>query len=220
MTQRTPIAVSSEQAKQIGRIAEDVALEHEGGSTKAELAKFSPDSGERLLALIACERKLESLLVQYGPWVTVQLGTRPGILVLEKEIDARDDLGISPGARHVLKKVSVASRPTDLDLYVVSASDLGFTIRDTRRDVIFAAAEKLGFYPVPAEVGPQLMLQLDDKSAVGEGVVVASEPILGSGRIPDIFAIRQHGGGLLLDAYCGYASNKWRPRRRCLFCRK
>jgi len=225
MTQRTSVEVkpvSTGLAVQLVRMDEDFVRQYPGGLARLELAKGHPDIKARTFALwdeLARERELALPLTERGPWANVQLGTYPNVVVLEKEIDTRNGLDMGSWARDILKKVSVASQPTNLDLYIVGVGELGFT-KNTRRDVIYAAAEKLGFYPVPAEVGPQVALQFGDKFAIGEWAVVASEPILDSDRSPSVFYVRRSGDGFWLAASYGRADFGWNPVDRFLFCRK
>ena len=56
----------------------------------------------------------------------------------------------------------VVAKETDVDLIVMSVTDLGFPEGASLKD-IYAKARALGLYLCPVEVGPQLRLQYHDQ---------------------------------------------------------
>jgi len=65
---------------------------------------------------------------------------------------------------------------TEVDLVVLSISELGFGTQKPSINNIYARAESLGFELCPAEVGPQLRLQYLDQPP-GELLHIAMQPI-------------------------------------------
>ena len=82
---------------------------------------------------------------------------------LANEIIGRPAFGLSP-------------TKTELDLVVLSVSELGFGERNVSISNINARAESLGFALCPPEAGPQLRLQYLDQP-LGEVLHIAMQPI-------------------------------------------
>ena len=152
-------------------------------------------------------------------WNTVQLGTHPSAMALAKAIDAQKGYGMSNWAQRILAKTPVASEPTSIDLYLISVKDLGHN-QTTRRDTIYESAARLGFVSVPAEVGPQVLLQFGDQLAVNEWLTVAMEPIVDSEGLPRVFDVERSEDGCWLVAHYVSPGSEWCPVVRFLFRRK
>jgi hypothetical protein len=82
---------------------------------------------------------------------------------------------------------SVSDEEVDLDLIIVSVSELGLEDKSSRNDVIERALS-LGLSLCPAEVGPQLRLQYLEQPR-GEWLQVAMEPIYDACGLPSVFTI-------------------------------
>ena len=86
--------------------------------------------------------------------------------------------------------------PVELDLVVLSVSELGFGDLASLHD-IYARAVSLGFELCPAEVGPALRLNYFDQP-LGEFLHIAMKPVAKyNGELVD-FTIGNGGNGLLL----------------------
>ena len=70
---------------------------------------------------------------------------------------------------------TIATEETEVDLVVVSVSELGFQYRATRAQ-IYQRAQEFGLELCPPEVGPQLRLQYQEQHE-DESLLVGIEPM-------------------------------------------
>jgi hypothetical protein len=103
---------------------------------------------------------------------------------------------ISSDADDILARISVAPKPTVLDLYRVTNTELGLPPCQTLSNEAFEAIRQIGGEKVTAEVGPQYCLQMPGQT--GECVLIYMDPILGSNGIPLLFGIENYEGSLWL----------------------
>jgi hypothetical protein len=131
-------------------------------------------------------------------WKTVALGEFANSFALRNALDAAD-CGTGDLAEEILARpaFTLASTKTDVDLVVVSATDLGLTTEFVSLRDVYARAEKFGLSLAPAEVGPELRLQYLDQP-IGEFLHVGMKPIMTWRGDPIIFVVVNGGAGLIL----------------------
>ena len=151
-------------------------------------------------------------------WKTIRLGTG-----LRTAGDFRQTLmtvGIRIGewANNILGQPAFKASETEeeVNLVVVSVSELGFKSGGATRKDIYARAQALGLTLCPAEVGPQLRLQYQDQPK-GEWLYIAMEPIAGSGGSLSVFSVGHSGSGRWLDSGHGSPDYFWDGDDRFVF---
>src|SRR5215204_1143489 len=92
-------------------------------------------------------------------WRTITVGTFANSFALLSALDAAG-CSIGGSAEEILARpdFTVGSTRTDLELFAVSAAELGFQNGTARLADIYARAQQLGFGLAAAEVAPQLRL--------------------------------------------------------------
>ena len=130
-------------------------------------------------------------------WRTITVGTFANSFALLNALDAAG-CGIGGMAEEILARpaFNVGTRKTSVELFAVSAAELGFQPDTVRLADVYARAQQLGFGLAAAEVGPQLRLQYFDQP-IGE-LVIAMEPIKTWKGEPVILAVANGGAGLVL----------------------
>lgn len=130
-------------------------------------------------------------------WRTIKVGTFANSFALLNALDAAG-CAIGGLAEEVLARpaFSVATTRTDVELFALSAADLGFRTDAAPLADIFARAQQLGFGLAAAEVAPQLRLQYFDQP-MGE-LLIGMEPIKTWAGEPVILAVANGGAGLVL----------------------
>ena len=134
--------------------------------------------------------------IEMPVWKTVKLGTcktpdeyRKALKKVGRRIgDLGDD---------ILGRITCSKEEVDLDLVVLSVSDLGLK-NSARYADICAKAQKLGLELCPAEVGPALRLQYGDQPK-DEWLHVLTTDRSGL----DEFTVENDGGELWLSGYDG-----------------
>ena len=158
------------------------------------------------------------LIMERPSWMTIQLGTHKSNKDLRKELE-KTGHRIGDCGGDILKKIDVATEPTEVDLIVLSNAELGFpdgcTVAET-----YEAAQKLGLELCPAEVGPQLRLQYTNQP-MDEWLLVAMDPITDSDGVLCVFGVGRDGSGSGLegsngrpDGRCWYGDARWGFVRR------
>jgi len=162
---------------------------------------------------------LEVRPVEHKVFKTIKLGT--GLKTADDFRKAIRDSGMQIGdwANEILGKpaFTAATEETEIDLVAKSVAELGFKDRATREQ-IYNRAKEIGLDLCPVEVGPQLRLQYKDQSN-GEWLVVATEPIAGSGGGLGLFGVGRDGSGLWLHGCCGRPGTIWYAGFRFVFAR-
>ena len=157
---------------------------------------------------------------EFKVFKTIKLGI-PGLKTADDFRKSLKDNGFKVGdwANDILGKpaFTVATEETELDLVVVSVSELGFK-KGATREQIYARAKERGLDLCPAEVGPQLRLQYTDQPN-GEWLVIAMEPIRDSDGSLGLFGVEHAGHGLWLSGYYDDSDNVWGAYDQWVFAR-
>jgi hypothetical protein len=151
-------------------------------------------------------------------WRTIAIGTFANSFALLTALDAAG-CGIGGLAEEVLARpaFSVRTAKADVDLFAVSAAELGLTAATAPLADILARAQRLGFGLAPPEVAPQLRLQYLDQP-IGE-LVVGMEPIKTWTGEPVILSVANGGAGLVLIGRDGSAEAPISMATRFVFVR-
>jgi hypothetical protein len=107
---------------------------------------------------------------------------------------------------------------TNVELFAVSAAELGFETDTVSLAAIYARAQLLGFGLAAAEVGPQLRLQYLDQP-IGEFLTIGMEPIRTWNGERAIITVANGGAGLILISQDGNADAQISVASRFLFVR-
>ncbi|KRR07062.1 hypothetical protein CQ12_24810 [Bradyrhizobium jicamae] len=137
-------------------------------------------------------------------WRTITVGTFANSFALLSALDAAG-CGIGSLAEEILARpaFNVGTTKANVELFAVSAAELGFQTGTVRLAEVYARARQLGFGLAAAEVGPQLRLQYFDQP-MGE-FLIAMEPIRTWKGDPVILAVANGGAGLVLIGQDGSA---------------
>jgi hypothetical protein len=151
-------------------------------------------------------------------WRTIVVGTFSNSFAL---LNALDAAGCSIGglAEEVLARpaFTVDTTKASVELFAVSAAELGFETDTARLADVYARAQQLGFALAAAEVAPQLRLQyLDQPMGV---LLIGMEPIKTWTGVPIILAVANGGAGLVLIGRDGSADAEIPVAARFLFTR-
>jgi len=151
-------------------------------------------------------------------WRTITVGTFANSFAL---LNALDAAGCSIGglAEEVLARpaFTVGTRKASVELFAVSAAELGFQAGTARLADVYARAQELGFGLAAAEVAPQLRLQFRDQP-MGE-YLIGMEPIKTWKGEPVILTVANGGEGLVLIGRDGRADAEIPVTARFLFTR-
>jgi hypothetical protein len=151
-------------------------------------------------------------------WRTITTGTFANSFAL---LTALDTAGCSIGslAGEVLARpaFTVGTTRANVELFAVSAAELGFQTDTARLADIYARARQSGFGLAAAEVAPQLRLQFLDQP-IGE-FVIGMEPIRTWTGEPVILTVANGGAGLVLIGRDGSADAQIPVAARFLFVR-
>jgi hypothetical protein len=151
-------------------------------------------------------------------WRTITIGTFANSFALLNALDAAG-CGIGGLAGEILARpaFTVGTGQTSVELFAVSAAELGFQIGTARLADIYARAQQLGFGLAAAEVAPQLRLQFLDQP-IGE-FLIGMEPIKTWNGEPVILTVANGGAGLVLIGRDGSAHAEIPVASRFLFVR-
>jgi hypothetical protein len=161
-------------------------------------------------------------------WKTIRLGTglktatdfRKVLIVDFRKAAIMSGNHIGDCGNDILGRLAftAVTEETEVDLVIVSVSELGFKDGATRKD-IYARALELGLQLCPNEVGPQLRLQYKDQPN-GEWLLIGMEPITDSRSYPRVFGVLRHDGGMqFLDGSHGDLDYFWLGCHRWVFMR-
>src|SRR5258705_8021628 len=151
-------------------------------------------------------------------WRTITVGTFSNSFALLNALDAAG-CSIGSSAEEILARpaFTVGTRKTNVELFAVSAAELGFQTDTARLADIYARAQQLGFELAAAEVAPQLRLQYYDQP-MGE-FLIGMEPIKTWKGAPVILTVANAGVGLVLIGRDGNADAEITVAARFLFVR-
>jgi len=159
---------------------------------------------------------------RHGPsfkvWKTIRLGT--GLKTAKDFYEAIVTSGnrIGDWGHDILNQPAFVARETEKEVSIVniSVAELGFEDGATRKD-IYDRAIRLGLNLCPAEVGPQLCLQYNNKPK-GEWLCVAMKPIADSGAgVSRIFCVGHDGVVNWFFGVNGSPDSFWSGCSRWLF---
>lgn len=174
------------------------------------------ESGE--LAKVRDGQIVSRAVCLFPIWKTIQLGIHKDVKALSKAIVAKKSC-ISDWGKDILKRISVSSKETEIDLVKLTVVELGFP-KGATREQIYAKAKELGLDLCPAEVGPQLRLQYQDQ-LYEEWILIGMEPILDSYADSRIFRVGHNCDACWLHSTYGNPDGVWRPEGVWVFaCRK
>ena len=151
-------------------------------------------------------------------WKTITVGTFANSFALLNALDAAG-CGIGGSAQEILARpaFAVGTTKTSVELFALSAAELGFRADTVPLADIFARAQQLGFELAAAEVAPQLRLQYFDQP-MGE-LLIGMEPIKTWKGEPVILAVTNGGAGLVLIGRDGSADAEIPVASRFVFVR-
>jgi hypothetical protein len=157
--------------------------------------------------------------VDVSVWKTITIGTFANVFALSTALDAVG-CGIGNSAGEILARPTFTLRgaKTNVELFTVSAAELGFKTDTASLADIFARAKQLGFGLAAAEVGPQLRLQYFDQP-IGEFLIIGMEPIRTWTGAPVILNVANGGAGLILIGQDGSADAQISVASRFVFVR-
>lgn len=158
-------------------------------------------------------------------WKTIKLGI--GLRTADdfRRVLENHDFQIGDETYDILGKPAfrVASEEAEVDLVVVTVSELGFkrnTYRGAYRKDIYKRALEFGLELCPPEVGPQLRLQYKDQP-MGERLHIGMVPIRRSRDDPRVFSVERLllAGSMKLDSFNGSRNQFWDSSCRWVFVR-
>ncbi|MDE5454126.1 DUF1127 domain-containing protein [Bradyrhizobium sp. CSA112] len=152
-------------------------------------------------------------------WKTITVGMFADSFALSNALGAVG-CGIGNLAGEILARpaFTLSATKTNVELFVVSAAELGFETDTASQADIYARAQQLGFGLAAAEVAPQLRLQYFDQPA-GEFLIVGMEPIKTWNGEPIILTVANGGAGLILIGQDGSTDAQRSVVSRFLFVR-
>lgn len=152
-------------------------------------------------------------------WRKIAMGTFSGPLSLANALNAAS-CGVGNSAEEILARpaFTVSAAKAEVELFSVSAAELGFETKTASLADIYARAQRVGFGIASAEIGPQLRLQYLDQP-VGEFLIVAMNPISTWKGEPVILTVANGGAGLILIGQDGNAHAQMPVSSRFLFVR-
>src|SRR3989338_3855295 len=167
-----------------------------------------------------CAAKLAGPQIDLKIFKTINLGT--GLKTADDFRKSLWDSGnkVSSEANGILgnSAFTVAVKKIKIDLAIKSVDELGFKDGATRKR-IYGRANELGLDLCPAEVGPQLRLQYKDQPEK-ENLIVAMNPIAGSGGALGLFLVGRGASGLWLGGGCVFPGGIWFAGLRFVFARR
>jgi len=152
-------------------------------------------------------------------WKTITVGTFANSFALRNALDAAGcSIGNSAGEILARPAFTLSATKTEVELFAVSAAELGFQTDTASLADIYARAQHLGFGLAAAEVAPQLRLQYFDQP-IGEFLIIGMEPIKTWNGEPVILTVANDGAGLIVIGQDGSANAEIPVACRFLFVR-
>jgi hypothetical protein len=152
-------------------------------------------------------------------WKTITVGTFADTFALRNALDAAGcSVGDLVGQIFARPAFTLSLTKTNVELFAVSAADLGFYADTASLADIYGRAREQGFRLAPAEVAPQLRLQYFDQP-VGEFLIIGMEPIKTWEGEPVILSVVNGGAGLVVIGQNGSADAQISVASRFLFVR-
>jgi hypothetical protein len=150
-------------------------------------------------------------------WKTITVGNFTDTFALHKALDAAGcSIGDLVGQILARPAFTLSATKTNVELFAVSAAELGFQTDTAALADIYGRALKLGFQLAAAEVAPQLRLQYFDQP-IGEFLIIGMEPIKTWEGQPVILTVANGGAGLVIIGQDGSADAQISVVSRFLF---
>ena len=152
-------------------------------------------------------------------WKTISVGKFADSFALINGLDAAGcSIGDSAGEILARPAFTLSATKTDVELFAVSAAELGFQADTASLADIYARAQQLGFGLATAEVAPLLRLQYFDQP-IGEFLIIGMKPIKTWNGEAVILNVANGGAGLILIGQDGSADAQIPVACRFLFVR-
>src|SRR6185503_1712095 len=137
-------------------------------------------------------------VVDVPVWRKISVGMFSNSFALRNALSAK---GCAVGglAGEILARpaFTLSGTKTFIELFAVSAAELGFETATTSLGQIYTRARQLGFELAAAEIAPQLRLQYLDQP-IGEFLIIGMEPTKTWQGEPVILTVANGGAGLIL----------------------
>jgi len=152
-------------------------------------------------------------------WKTITVGTFADTFALRNALDAAGcSVGDLVGQILARPAFTLSVTKTNVELFAVSAAELGFYTDTASLSDVYERAQLLGFRLAPAEIAPQLRLQYFDQP-IGEFLIIGMEPIKTWEGEPVILTVANGGAGLIILGQDGRADAQISVASRFLFVR-
>src|SRR5258708_16505914 len=152
-------------------------------------------------------------------WKTITVGTFADSFALINALDAAGcGIGSSGGEILALPAFTLSAAKANVELFTVSAAELGFRTDTASLADIYARAQQLGFRLWAHKVATQLRLQYFDQP-IGEFLIIGMKPIRTWEGQPVILNVANGGAGLILIGQDGSADAQISVASRFLFVR-
>jgi hypothetical protein len=151
-------------------------------------------------------------------WKTIRVGTVADKWDLHHALDAAN-CGIGDSAEDIFAQPDFIVSATKIEADLVSVSLVQLGIERARFEDLFAQAQRFGFAPAAAEIGPQLRLQYFEQP-LGEFLNIAMAPIKTRDGKPKIFVVGNGGAGLLLTGTDAGDATEFHASARFVFVRQ
>ena len=152
-------------------------------------------------------------------WKTISIGTFTDTFALRNALDAAGcSIGDLAGQILARPAFTISAAKTIVELFAVSAAELGFDTDTASLADIYGRAQQLGFRLAAAEVAPQLRLQYFDQP-IGEFLIIGMEPIKTWEGEPVILTVANGGAELTIIGHDGGADKQISVASRFLFVR-
>ena len=159
---------------------------------------------------------------EFPIWKTISLGMRKSPDEYRKALK-QVRISIGDWGYDILDRIAYSQEEIEVDLVVLSVSELGF-YRSAKYKDLCAKALELGLQLCPAEVGPALRLSYKEQPG-GERLRIAMTAITSYGRCDSIFEVvhevelEYEEDELWLGGNCGVPDIRRRIRSRFVFVR-
>jgi len=138
-------------------------------------------------------------------WKTITVGKFANSFDLINALDAAGcSIGDSAGEIIARPAFTLSATKVDVELFAVSAAELGFKADTASLTDIYARAQQLGYGLATPEVAPQLRLRYFDRP-IGEFLIIGMKPIKTWNGEPVILNVANGGAGLILIGQGGSA---------------
>jgi uncharacterized protein YjiS (DUF1127 family) len=150
-------------------------------------------------------------------WKKISVGTFSDSFALRDALSAKG-CGVGGSAEEILARpaFTFSRTKTVVELFAVSAVELGFETETASLGQIYVRAQQLGFDLAAAEIAPQLRLQYFDQP-IGEFLIIGMAPIKTWQGEPVVLTVANGGAGLILIGQDGQLDAQISITSRFLF---